>query len=125
MTTLRKTLVVHAALAALLSSAVAARAGHHEAKGKDKAKEKAGKEGKAGKSAEKRADEKVNCLGVNACKGKSECGVEGKHGCAGHNACKGQGWITLTKKACDAKKGTVMGAPVMGEPAQPQAKGKK
>lgn len=115
MKTLSKTLVVHAALAALLSSAVAARADHHEAKGKDKAKGKPGKEGKAGKDASKRADEKVNCLGVNACKGKSECGVEGKHGCAGHNACKGQGWITLTKKACAAKKGTVMGAPVMGE----------
>ena len=39
------------------------------------------------------------------CKGKGACGGVG-HECAAGNACKGQGWLSLTKPDCDAKKGT-------------------
>jgi len=44
-------------------------------------------------------DTRVKCVGVNACKGKSECATE-KNACASQNACKGHGWITLTEKEC-------------------------
>jgi hypothetical protein len=50
--------------------------------------------------------DKVQCQGVNACKGKSAC-----HGpnnaCAGQNSCKGKGWIQTTEKECKAKGGKV------------------
>ena len=54
------------------------------------------------------AAEKVECWGVNQCKGKGECGSE-KTGtsCAGTNACKGKGWIQVTKDECLAKGGTL------------------
>lgn len=45
------------------------------------------------------------CHGINACKGKGECGGEG-HACAGNNACKGKGWIQMSKKDCKKKHGT-------------------
>src|SRR5258708_13472963 len=48
---------------------------------------------------------KVQCAGVNSCKGKSECS-SAKNGCSGQNACKGQGWRSMTEKQClekDAK----------------------
>lgn len=35
--------------------------------------------------------EKACCKGMNACKGKGGCAVEGKHACKGMNECKGQG----------------------------------
>jgi hypothetical protein len=44
------------------------------------------------------------CHGVNACKGKGECGGKG-HECAGSNECKGKGWLKLTKEDCASKKG--------------------
>lgn len=47
---------------------------------------------------------KVECHGVNACKGQGECGGKG-HACGGKNACKGQGWISMTKEECDSKGG--------------------
>ena len=46
------------------------------------------------------------CYGVNACKGTGECGGSDGHSCAGQNTCKGQGWITLTKAACEDRHGT-------------------
>jgi len=49
-------------------------------------------------------DTKVQCIGVNACKGKSECATE-KNACATQNACKGQGWTTLTEKECRTRGG--------------------
>ena len=52
----------------------------------------------------------VHCLGVNACKGTSECAVEGGAACKGQNTCKGKGWTALTKKDCKAQKGTVQKA---------------
>lgn len=50
---------------------------------------------------------KVNCAGINACKGTGECSGDG-HGCAGMNTCKGKGWITVTAAECSKKKGTVV-----------------
>jgi hypothetical protein len=44
------------------------------------------------------------CWGVNACKGKGDCGGKG-HSCAGMNACKGKGWVKTTKEDCTKKKG--------------------
>jgi len=49
-------------------------------------------------------DTKVKCVGVNGCKGKSECATE-KNACATQNACKGQGWLTLTAKECRTRGG--------------------
>lgn len=49
---------------------------------------------------------KVQCAGVNACKGKSECSTA-KNGCHGQNACKGQGWLKTTEKLCLDKGGKV------------------
>jgi len=50
---------------------------------------------------------KVNCGGINACKGQSECATA-TSGCKGLNACKGQGVNTTTKKECDEKGGKVL-----------------
>lgn len=50
------------------------------------------------------ADEaKVQCMGVNSCKGQSAC-KSGDHSCKGMNSCKGQGFLELTQKECDAAK---------------------
>ncbi len=51
------------------------------------------------------APEKGECHGINACKGKGECGGPG-YGCAGNNACKGKGWLSLSEPDCVEKKGT-------------------
>ncbi|HEX4924643.1 MAG TPA: hypothetical protein VFV50_11175 [Bdellovibrionales bacterium] len=45
------------------------------------------------------------CHGINACKGKGECGSP-TYSCAGNNACKGKGWISMTEADCLKKKGT-------------------
>lgn len=49
---------------------------------------------------------KVQCLGVNECKGKGTCG--GANGCAGKNDCKGKGTLMMTEADCKAKNGTVV-----------------
>jgi hypothetical protein len=51
--------------------------------------------------------DKVQCQGVNSCKGKSAC-HGAANGCAGQNACKGKGWIFTTEKECKAKGGKVV-----------------
>ncbi|MEN8184051.1 MAG: hypothetical protein ABFS46_16105 [Myxococcota bacterium] len=43
--------------------------------------------------------EKVNCYGVNKCKGTGACGGKG-HSCAGENACKGQGYLKIDAETC-------------------------
>jgi hypothetical protein len=48
------------------------------------------------------------CHGINACKGKGECGGKG-YSCAGKNACKGKGWIKMKKSDCDSKGGRFNG----------------
>lgn len=52
------------------------------------------------------AAEKVECWGVNECKGQGECGsAAAGTSCAGTNACKGKGWISLSKQDCLEKGG--------------------
>ena len=54
-----------------------------------------------------KSDGKVKCAGVNACKGRGQCGGA-DHACAGKNACKGKGWTKTTAKECADQKGTVV-----------------
>lgn len=49
---------------------------------------------------------KVDCAGVNACKGKGTCAGE-NHGCGGQNECKGKGVLSMTEEECKTKGGTV------------------
>jgi hypothetical protein len=51
-------------------------------------------------------DAKVQCLGVNACKGQSDCATA-SNGCQGQNACKGKGMKMMTEAECKAAGGTV------------------
>lgn len=49
----------------------------------------------------------VQCLGINSCKGQSECKTA-DNGCKGQNACKGHGWLPAkSKAACEAQGGTL------------------
>jgi hypothetical protein len=52
------------------------------------------------------AAEKVNCSGVNACKGQGACKTASSS-CKGQNACKGQGWITTSAEQCKAWGGKI------------------
>ena len=47
---------------------------------------------------------KVHCMGVNACKGKTDCATA-SNACKGHNACKGKGWLSMSAKECKEKGG--------------------
>ncbi|OGI68845.1 MAG: hypothetical protein A2W18_10100 [Candidatus Muproteobacteria bacterium RBG_16_60_9] len=49
---------------------------------------------------------KIHCVGVNACKGKSECATASSS-CKGQNACKGKGMNVMADKECEAKGGKV------------------
>ncbi len=40
------------------------------------------------------------CHAGNSCKGTSGCATA-TTSCAGQNSCKGQGWVKMTKAACD------------------------
>ena len=51
------------------------------------------------------ADSKVNCYGVNSCKGHGKCKTA-KNSCKGQNACKGQGFMKMSAKKCAKLKGT-------------------
>lgn len=108
MKTLTKSVVVSAALAGLFLAGTASPAFAHDHEKKAEGGEAPKSEKKAGKGPAKKAAT-VHCLGINACKGTSECGVDGAHGCKGQNECKGKGWISLTKKDCKKQKGTVQG----------------
>ena len=48
----------------------------------------------------------VHCLGVNACKGKSDCATASS-ACKGQNACKGKGMNVMSAGDCKAKGGKV------------------
>ncbi|HQR70736.1 MAG TPA: hypothetical protein PLE54_09040 [Burkholderiaceae bacterium] len=48
-------------------------------------------------------DAKVQCMGVNGCKGQSACKTA-NNACKGQNSCKGMGFLELTQKDCDAAK---------------------
>ena len=105
MKTLTKSLVVEAALAGLFAACMPAFAA--DAPKADAPKDAPMAETKTPAKTPAKKANTVHCLGVNACKGTSECSVEGKNSCTGQNACKGQGWTALTKKDCKAQKGTV------------------
>jgi hypothetical protein len=47
--------------------------------------------------------DKIQCMGANACKGKSECKTA-KSECKGKNGCKGQGFVMMSKADCDKAK---------------------
>ena len=61
--------------------------------------------GIAAPSAAKAEEGKVQCMGVNSCKGHSDCKTASSS-CKGLNNCKGQGFLELTKAECDEKGGT-------------------
>lgn len=49
----------------------------------------------------------VKCMGINSCKGHSECKTA-KNDCKGMNGCKGQGWVSkATAKDCTDAGGKV------------------
>jgi uncharacterized membrane protein len=51
---------------------------------------------------------KVQCVGANSCKGKSDCHTP-KNACKGTNSCKGQGWIHKeSAQACAEAGGKVI-----------------
>lgn len=54
--------------------------------------------------------EAVHCLGINECKGLSECaGPKGENSCQGLNECKGMGWISVaSEQDCADQGGTVL-----------------
>ena len=52
------------------------------------------------------SDAKVHCFGVNKCKGHNDCKTE-KNACKGHAACKGQGFVSMSKHACEEIGGSV------------------
>jgi len=56
---------------------------------------------------EKAGGDKIQCSGVNACKGQAECATA-DHSCAGKNACKGQGWVEMSAADCAKKGGKVV-----------------
>jgi hypothetical protein len=62
--------------------------------------------GTVGGSAADKTEAKVQCAGVNSCKGKSDCATATSD-CHGQNACKGQGWLKMTEKQCLEKGGKV------------------
>src|ERR1700758_3478893 len=64
--------------------------------------------------------DQIHCYGINACKGKGDCGGKG-HSCAGENACKGKGYLKLDKETCLK----IQGARLTEESAQPAAKKRK
>jgi hypothetical protein len=73
--------------------------------------------------------EKHDCKGLNSCKAKGGCKVEGKHDCAGMNSCKGHGGCATDhhdckgKNACKGKgKGGKNECKGMGACATPKAK---
>jgi hypothetical protein len=52
------------------------------------------------------AEAKVNCMGINSCKGKTDC-KSSKNECKGKNNCKGQGFKAVSAKECKKKGGEV------------------
>ena len=51
-------------------------------------------------------EDKVQCMGVNGCKGQSACKTANSS-CKGLNSCKGQGFLELTKAECEAQGGEI------------------
>jgi uncharacterized membrane protein len=66
------------------------------------------------------AADQAHCYGINACKGKGDCGGK-SHSCAGENACKGKGYLKLDKETCLK----IQGARLTEEPEKPVSKRQK
>ena len=49
---------------------------------------------------------KIHCVGVNACKGTSDCKTASNE-CKGQNQCKGQGFVAMSAKECKAQGGKI------------------
>lgn len=49
---------------------------------------------------------KIECSGINSCKGTSSCQTADS-ACKGLNSCKGKGWVPETKANCLSKGGKV------------------
>jgi hypothetical protein len=49
---------------------------------------------------------KIHCVGLNACKGTSDCKTA-TNACKGKNECKGRGFLAMSEKDCKAKGGTI------------------
>jgi hypothetical protein len=45
------------------------------------------------------SDAKIQCTGVNACKGQSAC-KNANNACKGQNSCKGKGFLEMTQEEC-------------------------
>ncbi|HFC92453.1 MAG TPA: hypothetical protein ENJ51_06540 [Leucothrix mucor] len=56
--------------------------------------------------AQKASMAKVECSGINSCKGTSSCQTASS-ACKGLNSCKGKGWVPETKANCLSKGGKV------------------
>lgn len=49
------------------------------------------------------AEKPVKCMGMNSCKGKSDCKSD-KNSCKGTNGCKGHGFMKMSKADCEVAK---------------------
>ncbi len=94
----RRNLLLNAAIAGMLAACSSAPTSSEDAELKSL------KDAKIVEPPSTAAAEKGECHGINACKGKGECGGPG-YSCAGNNSCKGKGWISLTEAECNSKKG--------------------
>ncbi len=52
------------------------------------------------------AEEKIHCVGVNACSGQSDC-KSATNECKGLNSCKGQGFLAMTAAKCTEAGGKI------------------
>lgn len=59
------------------------------------------------RAADTAGGDKVQCSGINSCKGTGACNGAG-HDCKGKNTCKGQGWVEASAKECTDKGGKVV-----------------
>jgi uncharacterized membrane protein len=57
-------------------------------------------------SAQAGSDANVHCYGVNKCKGHNDCKTA-NNACKGHASCKGQGFVNMSKQACEAIGGSI------------------
>jgi uncharacterized membrane protein len=49
------------------------------------------------------SEAKMKCVGVNSCKGHSDC-KSAANSCKGQNACAGKGFVYMSQSECDAAK---------------------
>lgn len=59
--------------------------------------------GAAAHAEEPGAEAQIKCVGVNSCKGHSDCKTA-QNACKGQNGCGGKGFLMMTQAECDAAK---------------------